>query len=76
MKESDRIIRFLTEGLHCNEIPSKSKYRQFKKNNTNGFYFVGKNGALRAGKNISNSISLTDHIEANMKLWEAKNANS
>jgi len=70
---TDRIVRFLTEGLHCVEIRSKSKYRQFSRSiDPLSYYFIGKAGAVRAGKNASNSISLTNHVKANMHLWERK----
>lgn len=41
------------------EVPSKTrKYRTFTRPAADGFYFVGKAGALRAGKSASNSVSL------------------
>ena len=67
---ADRVVRFLVEGLRMQEAPSRSKYRQFTKNGGN--YFVGKAGAVRAGRSASDSVSLTDQVHANMKLWEGK----
>jgi len=67
---TDRVIRHLMEGLNKQELPSKNRYRKFTGSSPDSFYWVGKNGAVRAGKNISNSISLTDKVHANMKLWE------
>ena len=67
---TDRVIRFLTEGLKFAERPSKSKYRLFVKGEHQ--YHIGKAGAVRAGKTISNSVSLTGRVHANMKLWERK----
>jgi len=67
---TDRVIRHLTEGLKKRELPSKNRYRKFTGSAINSFYWVGKNGAVRAGKNPSNSISLTDKVHANMALWE------
>jgi hypothetical protein len=73
---TDRVIRFLTEGLLFEEVPSHSRYRQFyKASKVDGKelkWFVGKAGAVRAGKNASNSFSITDRVHANMKLWEKK----
>jgi len=42
------------------EVKSRSrKYRTFERANRPGyFYFVGKKGALRTGKNASSSISI------------------
>lgn len=67
---TDRVIRFLTEALNKKEFPSKNKYRKFTGSNPTSFYWVGKNGAVRAGKNIANSISLTARIHTKMELWE------
>jgi hypothetical protein len=67
---TDRVVRYLVEGVQCQEAPSRSKYRQFERGERS--YFVGKNGAVRAGKNASNSISVTDQAHAHMKIWEAK----
>ena len=69
---TDRVIRFLTVGLHKQEFPSKNRYRKFTGSSDESFYWVGKAGAVRAGKSPSNSISLTDRIRANMNLWEKK----
>ncbi len=56
------------------EVKSRSKYRQFTKfdpeTNTARHYFVGKAGAVRAGRAVSDSISLTDQVHANMTIWE------
>lgn len=67
---TDRVVRFLVEGLAMQEVSSRSKYRQFVKDGR--LYFVGKNGAVRAGKSASDSVSLTDQVHANMKMWEDK----
>ena len=73
---TDRVVRFLVEGLNRKELPSKNKYRKFEPTTYYGilksWFWVGKNGAVRAGKNISNSVSLTSHIHVNMRLWERK----
>jgi hypothetical protein len=51
------------------EVPSKTrKYRTFTRPAADGFYFVGKAGALRAGKSASNSVSL----ERGLSTWPSK----
>ena len=70
---TDRVIRHLTEGLKKTELPSKNRYRKFTGSGPDSFYWVGKNGAVRAGKNASGSVSLTDKVHANMRLWERAN---
>jgi len=70
---TDRVIRFLTEGMKKIELPSKNRYRKFIGSRPKSFYWIGKNGAMRAGPSTSNSVSLTDKVHANMKLWERKN---
>ena len=67
---TDRVVRFLVEGLGMTEAPSRSRYRHFTKESRN--YFIGKAGAVRAGRSASDSVSLTDQVHANMKLWEGK----
>lgn len=58
MKKVDKIITAIT-ALGSVEVKSKSaKYRTFTRPDTSDLYFVGKNGALRTGKNVSDSISL------------------
>jgi hypothetical protein len=72
----DRIIRFFVEGLGMEELESISaKYRKFQSKGSKErgtFYFLGKSGGVRVGKNISNSISISSHIKNNMVLWEEK----
>lgn len=67
---TDRVIRFLIEGLNMEESPSKNKYRKFTGNVTKSSYWIGKNGAVKAGKSASDSISLTGIIYLNMRKWE------
>ena len=63
IKENKVIEILLAKG--CKEIESKSrKYRKFDRPDKTDFYFVGHNGALRAGKNIGDSVSLTRFIKA------------
>jgi len=62
--KEDKIVEILL-AKGCKEIKSKSKkYRKFERPGTTDFYFIGHNGALRAGKNISDSVSLTRFIKA------------
>jgi len=70
---TDRVIRHLTEGLKKTELPSKKRYRKFTGSGPDSFYWVGNNGAMRAGKNVSESVSLTHQVHANMRLWEKAN---
>jgi hypothetical protein len=76
---TDRVVRFLVEGLKMREVSSRSKYRQFAKTCYSGSkppmthnYFVGKAGAVRAGNSVTDSVSLTDQVHANMKIWERR----
>lgn len=57
--KQEKVVAFLLKR-GCIELPSTSKkYRKFSHiNDKDSFYFVGNKGALRAGKNISDSISL------------------
>lgn len=66
---TDRVIRYMIEGLKKQEHSSKNKYRKFYRDE-NTFYWVGKAGAVRAGKNISNSISVTVHFHSLTRIWE------
>jgi len=69
---TDRVVRFLVEGLKRQEHPSKNKYRKFTGSIPISFYWIGKAGAVRAGKNPTNSVSLTSQVHANMRQWERK----
>ena len=70
---TDRVVRYLVEGRKMQEIPTKSRYRQFIPTGNNpNYYFVGKAGAVRSGRTASNSISITDAIYRNMEMWEAR----
>jgi len=67
MTKTEKIINELIRRGCTEIIPSKSsKYRQFKPKdsemsfcNDGRFYWVGRNGAVRVGKNSSDSISIT-----------------
>ena len=49
--------------------PTTIKYRRFKSNKDKEsfFYFVGKRGAVRVGRVVSSSFSVTDRIKQMMK---------
>ena len=61
--KADNIAAIL-EADGCREITSNSrKYRKFQKPGEYGmFYYVGKAGALRHGRNIAENISLTSYV--------------
>jgi hypothetical protein len=62
--KQERIAEYFLKGGLKEIIPSKSrKYRQFEKHDKvlgKKNYWVGRNGAVRYGKTVSKSISLTD----------------
>jgi len=60
MKLQDRLARYLIEGKGFQEVPSSSrKYRKFMNPlRKEQFHFVGKNGAVRVGRTITDSISM------------------
>ncbi len=65
-----RIIDAL-ETLGCKRVEGRSnKYIVLTKMRDEGFYFVGKNGALRAGKNVTSSVSLRGMLSLD-KLFAA-----
>jgi len=64
MTKQEAIVVMLTER-GCVEVPATSrfaKYRKFSRPNRDTFYFVGRKGALRKGRNISSSVSLTAYL--------------
>lgn len=70
----ERVVRYLVEGVGMKEAPSRSrKYRKFIFTDLERAYWVGRKGAVRVGKTVSNSISLTDRIIPLIKKWEEKN---
>lgn len=65
-----RAIDFLAEmGLRKVESKSK-KYVQFLHPRCGYYYYVGKNGAVRSGHTIGDSISVTDAIWAKINRKE------
>ncbi len=59
------------ETLGCKRVEGKTRrYVVLTKMRDEGFYFVGKNGALRAGKNVTSSVSLQGMLSLD-KLFAA-----
>jgi hypothetical protein len=67
---TDRVVRFLIEGLHFEEVPSKSRYRKFVK--ADRVYLVGKNGSVRDGRTVADSVSISTYIAKLASMWEQK----
>ena len=65
--QQDKISKWLvSRGFE--EVPSTTKkYRRFKSNKEGFFYFVGRKGAVRVGRVVSKSFSVTDKIKYMMK---------
>ena len=58
--QQDKIVKwFLSIGFTEMECRS-GKYRQLKSAQPKYFYFIGRKGAVRAGKCASKSFSITD----------------
>ena len=71
---TDRVIRFLTEGLGRVEyVRYSGKFRKFQSFKPDSFLWVGTAGAVRAGKSTSSSISLTEQYHKYMGRWEKEN---
>jgi hypothetical protein len=67
---TDRVVRFITEGLKQTELSSSSKkYRIFSGMNENN-WLVGKAGAVRVKSKTFGSISITDKVHKMMQIWE------
>ena len=71
---TDRVVRFLVDGLKMQEQEAfyRSKYRLFISKHTNRRYFIGKAGAIRAGRTVSDSVSITTEFHVNMMMWEKR----
>lgn len=64
MTRQETIVTYLTQA-GCREVKSVSrKYRKFttKPGITGEFYFIGRQGAVRKGRSVSSSISLTAFV--------------
>lgn len=70
MTLQERLIRFLKDGMNMTEEKGTRKYCKFVGKNIT--LWIGKNGAARSGRTISESISLTSTVISNMKLWETR----
>lgn len=73
----DRVIRYFEDGLGYVEVPNRSKYTAYaesdKVTRLDDKYFIGRNGAVRIGRNASNSFSFTDTYRVRVREWEEKN---
>lgn len=66
---ADKIAEYLeASGMVEIESPSQ-KFRRFKKKNEGreSFYWLGRKGAVRAGRTLSESISVTHLIKERMR---------
>jgi len=64
----DRIVNYLATKNNFKEVPSRSrKYRCLADPNTDRLYWVGKHGAVRVGKIVSDSVSITRFIHRKMR---------
>lgn len=59
MKLQDKFAESLKSEGFVEVKGRSSKYRVFSKSGKEENYYLGKNGAVRKGKNIADSISLT-----------------
>lgn len=63
----ERVIDFLTRQYGVTEVAGRSrKYRQFKGKDT--MYFIGRNGGVRTGRTVSDSVSITDMVHRMMRV--------
>jgi hypothetical protein len=67
--KAERIAEYLVKTKGAVEVPSRSrKYRTFTRPDIpkdlfqETFYFVGKAGAVRTGRTISDSYSISSHF--------------
>jgi len=67
MTKTEKVVKYLLDkGLV--EVESKSrKYRTFEKSGSKNLYFVGKRAAVRTGKCISKSFSITNVVHKRIK---------
>lgn len=77
----DRTIRFLTESKGATIVPSRTtKYVVYHVAAIPGqhryeyYYFLGKNGAVRANMHntVTDSTTVTEPVHRMMMLWEKK----
>lgn len=61
--KQEQVVKML-ESKGCKPVRSTStKYLKFTRPGNKGFYWVGKNGALRVGETVADSISLTGMVK-------------
>jgi hypothetical protein len=65
--QTDSVVQYLVDKLGSTELPSTNKYRKFSSKTPHVFYWVGNHGALRVGKNVSTSTSLTHKLNDILK---------
>lgn len=71
MKVKDAEAWLAAKG--CREVTSPSKkYRKFVADGR--MYWLGKSGAVRVGERSSDSFSISDMVEADVKVARARNA--
>lgn len=74
MTKKEKILTYLMHnGYEKTDSPS-DKYLVFKlpmrcRGSVSDYYFVGENGSVRVGKNISRSISITTILTAKIEVW-------
>ena len=68
---TDRVVRYLVEGRKAKEVQQGSKYRCFIQDGLSPWW-VGKAGAVRAGRISSDTVSITDTVHAHMRAWEVR----
>lgn len=62
LTRAEKLVALLTDR-GCKIVEGRSKYIQLSRPERDDFYFIGRNGALRAGRSASSSVSLTDKIK-------------
>jgi len=58
----DKIIEFLKERFSMKEVPSKSRKYRLLVGPKKDLYWIGRRGAVRVGRTLSDSQSITDYI--------------
>jgi len=67
----DRMSRFLEMNYSAKEMTRTSaKYKKYVVGKD--IFYVGKNGSVRVGKNVSSSLSITGKMKREMEKWESK----
>jgi hypothetical protein len=72
MNLRDHIERFLIASNRAGQcVKSTERYRVLKRLKYPGtFYFLGPNGAVRVGKTVSKSLSISDSVHLMVETWE------